>query len=400
MSVQFYNFKKTIKEFLKLDEEIRSLSKARLERVKKRERLSKEITIYYKTNNIRSMDLNLEDGTQFLELVESERHPSINKKFLREALIKYCNNDKIVDDMITHILEERENNSAITLKLKRIIPSRKKNAVSTKNAMGLTQDNEKLKIQERFMKLADYAILKDGIGPLNNDNQIKSVKPPIIQQKPENIKHEKEEHVDEEEDDIEEEEEDEDFEEEEEDEDFEEEESVTIDNSSEVTSMKECEDEDVDLDDIPVEETGYIEDPPQLEETLSKNNTIKNVISRKLDSIENENTIGSIPVPKTVQHKDPVTILNEYEVKALESWRVLESLTPKYPILSKWLLLQKEKIKLNKLKQQITHQAFIDMNDKINRSEKEFEKIQYPDEINKLRIDIIKYFTFRFQNQV
>jgi hypothetical protein len=40
------------------------------------------------------------------------------------------------------------------------------------------------------------------------------------------------------------------------------------------------------------------------------------------------------------------------------------------------------------------------MNDKINRSEKEFEKIQYPDEINKLRMDIIKYFTFRFQNQV
>jgi hypothetical protein len=284
MAVQFYNFKKTIKEFLKLDEEIRSLSKARLERIKKRERLSKEITIYYKTNNIRSMDLNLEDGTQFLELVESERHPSVNKKFLREALIKYCNNDKIVDDMITHILEERENNSAITFKLKRIIPSRKKNAVSTKNAMGLTQDNEKLKIQERFMKLADYAILKDGIGPLNNDNQIKTVKPHIIQQKPENIKHVKEEHVDEEEDDIEEEEED--FEEEEEEEDFEEEESVTIDNSSEVTSMKECEDEDVDLDDIPVEETGYIEDPPQLEERLSKNNTIKNVISRKLDSID------------------------------------------------------------------------------------------------------------------
>jgi hypothetical protein len=400
MSVQFYNFKKTIKEFLKLDEEIRSLSKARLERVKKRNRLTKEITLYYKTNNIRSMDLKLEDGTQFLELVESERHPSVNQKFLREALSKYCNNDKIVDNMINHILEERENNSSVSFKLKRVIPSNKKNKLNTSNAMSLTQDDEKLKIQERFMKLADYAILKDGIGPLNNNmNQIESIKDSIkgVIQKDTNTPqevHSIKEEVDEEEVDEEEVDEEEVNEKEIKNKEVEAEE---IDNED--IDDEDIDEEEVDLDDIPVEETGYIEDPPQLEEPFPKNNTIKNIISRKLDSLENENLTGSIPVPisKPIVNKDPVTILKEYEIKAIDSWKKLDELSPKHPIIGKWLLLQKEKIKLYKLKDQIAKQSFIEMNDKLNKSEKSFEKINYTDEIIKLKEDIVDYISFRFQ---
>ena len=162
---------------------------------------------------------------------------------------------------------------------------------------------------------------------------------------------------------------------------------------------EEVDEEEVDLDDIPVEETGYIEDPPQLEEPFPKNNSIKNVISRKLDSLEHENLIGSIPVPisKTIVNKDPVTILKEYEIKALDSWRKLDELSPKYPIIGKWLLLQKEKMKLYKLKDQITKQSFIEMNDKLNKSEKSFEKINYTDEMIKLKEDIVEYISFRFQ---
>ena len=43
MSNQFFDLKSSIKEFLKLDEEIRSLSKAKCERLRKKEKINKEI---------------------------------------------------------------------------------------------------------------------------------------------------------------------------------------------------------------------------------------------------------------------------------------------------------------------------------------------------------------------
>ena len=149
MSVQFSNI---IKEFLRLDEEIRSLSKAKSERTKQRDRISKEISSYYKQNNIHSLNLNHEGSIQQLELVEKSRLPSVNQKFLRQALSKYCNNDKIVDNMIDHILDEREQNSSSSFKLKRIIPNAKKSRNSSSNAMALIKENEKKKKKRKKLK--------------------------------------------------------------------------------------------------------------------------------------------------------------------------------------------------------------------------------------------------------
>ena len=140
MSIQFSTFKNVIKEFLKLDEEIRSLSKAKVDRMRVRDKLSKDIMIYYKHNNIHSLDLNFDGAKQQLELVESTRHPSVNQKFLRKALVKYCNNDKIVDSMIDHILEERDQNSSVSFKLKRITANKKRPQV---DAMNLIKENDK-----------------------------------------------------------------------------------------------------------------------------------------------------------------------------------------------------------------------------------------------------------------
>jgi ribosomal 50S subunit-associated protein YjgA (DUF615 family) len=152
MTVQFSNFKSSIKEFLKLDEEIRALSKAKIERSKLRDKLSKEIMNYYKTNNIHSLDLNFEGGKQQLELVESTRHPSVNQKFLREALGKYCNNDKIVDNMIDHILDEREQVSSVSFKLKRVTPRTKaSSSSSTSDPMKLTEKYENDKIKRLYV---------------------------------------------------------------------------------------------------------------------------------------------------------------------------------------------------------------------------------------------------------
>lgn len=427
MSNQFSNFKNTIKEFLKLDEEIRSLSRAKTDRLRIREKLSKEITGYYKQNNIHSLDLNLDDGKQQLELVESTRHPSVNQKFLREALAKYCNNDKIVDNMIEHILQEREQVSSVSFKLKRVMPTGKKTKNET-DAMTLIKANEKNKIQERFNKLAEYAIMKDGIEPMKqketsqlkienfkeismvpltenikkeNIHKENKTEPRVVQKEVKEIKEVKEvkevkvrtisigREVEEEEIEY-------------------DSDTTTYTENTEYTDTdyknnEDNDDEEVDLDNIPTEETGYTEPPPQLDEPLNKNNSIKNIISKRLDTIEQEKFVGSIPIPKTQQQpikeeiKTSTIILKELELKALDGWKVLDTHSPKYPSLGRWLLIQKEKMKILKSKEQLKPEQFIQMISKIKIEEKEIEKTTLPDNINKIRIDILKYIQYRFK---
>lgn len=424
MSNQFSNFKNTIKEFLKLDEEIRSLSRAKSDRLRIREKLSKEITGYYKQNNIHSLDLNLDEGKQQLELVESTRHPSVNQKFLRQALAKYCNNDKIVDNMIEHILEEREQVSSVSFKLKRVIPSGKRPKNET-DAMTLIKSTEKNKIQERFNKLAEYAIMKDGIEPMkqtkeNNSLKIENFKEVIMVPLKENIQKEniqKENQNDKkelrselrieqkikevkvrtisigrevEEEQI------------EYDSDYSDTTTVCTDNTytTEYTDGNDDNnEEEVDLDNIPTEETGYTEPPPQLDEPLDKKNSIKNIISKRLDTMEPEKFVGSIPTPQPQSQpiKDQTTILKDLELKALDSWKVLDTHSQKYPVLGKWLVIQKEKMKLLKSKEQMKPEQFTQMVNKIKLSEKEIEKIVFPDNINKIRMDILKYIQYRFK---
>ena len=146
-----------------------------------------------------------------------------------------------------------------------------------------------------------------------------------------------------------------------------------------------------------MEETGYTEDPPQLEEKLDKSNTIKNLIYNKLDSLKSE-PVGAIPVPKTQLTQEQIIYrLKDLEVKAINSWKSLDVLSSKYPVLEKWLLLQKEKIKMIKLKDQMNKDSFNEMYSKINQTEYD-QKITYPDDVNKLRMDIINYLQFRFKS--
>lgn len=378
MSNQFFDLKNSIKEFLKLDEEIRSLSKAKCDRLRKKEQVNKEITSYYKLNNIKTLDLTFDGNKHLLELVETERHPSVNQKFLRDALVKYCNNDKIVDNMINHILNEREQTTSSSYKLKVVTAMNKK---PSKNAMDLIKENEKSKIQERFMKLAEYAIAKDGIKDFK-PMQIENVQPQQLPQQPQQLK--EKESVQ-----------------------SQRQRTVSIGHSvheeetdyDEGTSYvdTEYEEDEVDLDELPVEETGYTEDPPQLEEKLDKNNTIRNLIYNKLDSLKSE-PVGAIPVPKTqLTQEQIISRLKDLEVKAINSWKSLDALSSKYPVLGRWLLLQKEKIKLLKLKDQMNKDSFHEMYSKINQTEYD-QKSTYPDDVNKLRMDIINYLQFRFKS--
>ena len=392
MSIQFSTFKNVIKEFLKLDEEIRSLSKAKIDRMRIRDKLSKEIMIYYKHNNIHSLDLNFDGAKQQLELVESTRHPSVNQKFLRKALVKYCNNDKIVDSMIDHILEERDQNSSVSFKLKRITTTKKKPQI---DAMNLIKENDKNLIEERFAKLAEYAIMKDSIEPFKKE---KPKEPPKeIQKEPEPIKdpveafnevdtdeEETEEEIDETNIPIE----------------------SNYDSYEETDDNEDNDDEDIDIDNIPEEETGYDEEPPDMEKEYPIENTIRNVINNKLDiepekqnNKQSQKEKGAIPILKPVNQSEqinPQNVLKELEVKALESWKKLDTLSSKYIYLSKWLVLQKEKIKLYSSKAQIEHNTFIQMNEKVKKYEKELENEQYDNEIVRLKMYIIKYIEVRF----
>jgi hypothetical protein len=386
MSNQFFDLKNSIKEFLKLDEEIRSLSKAKCDRLRKKEQVNKEITSYYKLNNIRTLDLTFDGNKHLLELVETERHPSVNQKFLRNALVKYCNNDKIVDNMINHILNEREQTTSSSYKLKVVTAINKK---PSKNAMDLIKENEKSKIQERFMKLAEYAIAKDGIKdfkPMQIENVQSQHQPPQLPQPPSHPQSQLKENESVQ---------------------SQRQRTVSIGHSvheeetdyDEGTSYvdTEYEEDEVDLDELPVEETGYTEDPPQLEEKLDKNNTIKNLIYNKLDSLKSE-PVGAIPVLKTqLTQEQIISRLKDLEVKAINSWKALDVLSSKYPVLEKWLLLQKEKIKLLKLKDQMNNDSFNEMYSKINQTEYD-QKTTYPDDVNKLRMDIINYLQFRFKS--
>jgi hypothetical protein len=426
MSNQFSNFSGIIKEFLKLDEEIRSLSKAKSDRTKRKEHLSKEIMNYYKLNNIHSLDLNFDGGKQQLELVESNRMPSVNQKFLRQALTKYCNNDKIVDNMIDHILEEREQNTSNSFKLKRIVPTSKKSKGSSVDAMELIKSSEKNKIQDRFNKLAEYAIAKDAIEPFkpfgkndvprkedfsNTETKRESVKESVKV-----IKNEKEKEIimnekstvkvietskprtisigkEVKEEEIE----------------YNEEE----DNEEEKYEDEDEDEEEVDLDNIPLEETGYIEPPPQLEEPMEKNKTIRNVISQRLDHNESEKDSGAIPKlqsqssshtsshsssKQTNNISQDSNILKELEINAVHAWKILNTYTGKYPILDQWIKMQNEKLKFIKSKSQMTPQYYQEMLNKIKTADSKYNLSQFTAEINKLRNNILNYLDYRLKN--
>jgi hypothetical protein len=436
MAVQFSNFKTTIKEFLRLDEEIRSLTKAKTERTRKRDKLSKDIMNYYKKNNINSLNLtDIEAGgiKQHLELIESERHPSVNQKFLRGALAKYCESNSVIDNIINHILKEREESTSVSFKLKRIIPKNKKSstnsATSSIDPLSLI-NNEKDKIKERFAKLAEFAIIKDGI--INTDEENKTEQDIVINHitrtpnnnnnynsnyHPENQNYSDDDaENDDDEIDV---------------------KMIPVDepkqtftsynkeqnhniqsqfnrNDEDEYDEDEDDEDEVDLDEIPEENTGYDEDPPQIEEDLEKNKTIKNIITKNIDKMDYQSFVGAIPTPKpisvnstqqqsqsqmsgqkeTIEQK-PLNI----EEKALQSWNKLFHIAKNNNLkhLNDWLMLQKQKIKLINSREQINPSQFIKMLSDLNTVENSYKKLQFNKEIDTMRNDIVIYVTYRYK---
>tara|TARA_B100001093_G_C26534263_1_gene887357 strand:- start:266 stop:619 length:354 start_codon:yes stop_codon:yes gene_type:complete len=93
-----------IKEWITVDEEIKSLQKEVKTRKEKQKDLTKELMDVMKTNEIDCFDLN--DGK--LVYTKSKTKQTINKKYLISTLIKCLEDPKDAEKVTEFILENRE----------------------------------------------------------------------------------------------------------------------------------------------------------------------------------------------------------------------------------------------------------------------------------------------------
>ncbi len=93
-----------IKEWIGVDEEIKSLQKEIKTRKEKQKELTKDLMEVMKTNEIECFDLN--DGK--LVYTKSKTKQTINKKYLMSTLVKCLEDPKDVEKVTEFILENRE----------------------------------------------------------------------------------------------------------------------------------------------------------------------------------------------------------------------------------------------------------------------------------------------------
>ena len=93
-----------IKEWIGVDEEIKSLQKEIKQRKEKQKDLTKELMEVMKSNEIECFDLN--DGKLVYTKIKTKQ--TINKKYLMTTLIKCLEDPKDVEKVTDFILENRE----------------------------------------------------------------------------------------------------------------------------------------------------------------------------------------------------------------------------------------------------------------------------------------------------
>lgn len=93
-----------IKDWIGVDEEIKSLQKEIKQRKEKQKDLTKDLMEVMKSNEIECFDLN--DGK--LVYTKSKTKQTINKKYLMSTLIKCLEDPKDVEKVTDFILENRE----------------------------------------------------------------------------------------------------------------------------------------------------------------------------------------------------------------------------------------------------------------------------------------------------
>lgn len=112
-------FKKEVKEYLNIDNDIKKLMEAVRERKKRKKILSTSIISFMKTHNIQ--DLNSEDGR--LKYSVSKTTKSLSKKDIYQSLSKFLQSNDKAQEALSYIYSNRE--KVEIYKLKKLKPLQK-----------------------------------------------------------------------------------------------------------------------------------------------------------------------------------------------------------------------------------------------------------------------------------
>jgi len=107
-------FKEKVKDWIHLDDDIKTLNNALKERKKKKNDLTPEILEFMEKFKIK--DMNTETGK--LKYSETVVKKPMNKEYIRKKLVDFLKNTQKADEATNFLLEQRE--TKVNIKLKRI----------------------------------------------------------------------------------------------------------------------------------------------------------------------------------------------------------------------------------------------------------------------------------------
>lgn len=116
----FINFKQNVKDWLSLDDDIRTLQEALKERKKKKSSLTPKISQYMSSFKIN--DLNTPDGK--LKFAKSTSITAASKKYIENRIIEYFKDENKSLKILDYIYNHREKKEKIYLR--RFIPKKDK----------------------------------------------------------------------------------------------------------------------------------------------------------------------------------------------------------------------------------------------------------------------------------
>ena len=116
-------FKNTIKNFVGIDDQIRTLQNQIKELKRQKTQFSKNIVTYMSQNNLENTNINISDGK--LKVVQSKRQVGVNKPYAVKVLTEYFQNSEEATKVASLIFDNRE--YKFTKTLKRTVNKKSKN---------------------------------------------------------------------------------------------------------------------------------------------------------------------------------------------------------------------------------------------------------------------------------
>ena len=107
-------FKNTIKNFVGIDDQIRTLQNQIKELKREKTQFSKNIVTYMSQNNLENTNINISDGK--LKVVQSKRQVAVNKPYSIKVLTEYFQNSEEATKVASLIFDNREYKFTKTLK--------------------------------------------------------------------------------------------------------------------------------------------------------------------------------------------------------------------------------------------------------------------------------------------